>query len=521
MATIANIVLQRQHRGVLLNDNQDGTVSEVGYYDKPMPGANACPALVISQKPLGPSKEPLAKPKVPPQHRDPSYLKEKEKGKLSKPHRPKTGMPPRERITEASVIPNRANSLWDIMLPLLPASHASMSSDPNIQQLLRIPRKRTIDWREERIKRRLDDDKLQVIGLIVHLVGDLRQTWACTNCLNGQGPFKGCYNLPSQVSYLALHCCANCIFEGNPTCSAIDSFRNGRSDLYKDELSDPSPRTTRDAAGGQKKRHHSDAEADSEGSAAVPRRSGRLQVSDDAADREPMRKIVRLSLNSKKETTGSGGIGEAAKRRSSSVGHGRQPLTAAAPSVPSAVVHTGRVEPNHFELEDWEIAPGQIEQTGIVKANSECSPKHKPHPKNDTDVSSILLVESSISSPPPPPLSTYNHGQLTYPPYFTTKTDIAFSKPYLERHAAVQVSPDLSFRVETIKSGYTSEIEVDTKNTRYCSVASGKVWVSMDEQLDFTIGTHGMFKIMPGVKTRVQNRLYFDSVLHISTFKSW
>lgn len=106
-------------------------------------------------------------------------------------------------------------------------------------------------------------------------------------------------------------------------------------------------------------------------------------------------------------------------------------------------------------------------------------------------------------------------------PSFFSKTDIAFSKPYLERHQAIQISPDLLFRVETIKSGYTSEIELDPKNTRYCSVASGKVRVMIEGQPDLTIGSHGLFKIMPAKKVRVQNRLYFDAVLHISTFASW
>lgn len=100
-------------------------------------------------------------------------------------------------------------------------------------------------------------------------------------------------------------------------------------------------------------------------------------------------------------------------------------------------------------------------------------------------------------------------------------TDIFFSKPYLEQRQAVQISPDLHVRVETIKSGHTSEIEAHAKNTRYCYVASGKVWVNIEGELETALGTHGMFKIMPGKKARVQNRLYFDSVMQVSTFASW
>lgn len=105
--------------------------------------------------------------------------------------------------------------------------------------------------------------------------------------------------------------------------------------------------------------------------------------------------------------------------------------------------------------------------------------------------------------------------------FLTTKTDIAFSKPYVEQRQDVQISPDVQFRVETIRSGYTVELEPHAKHTRYCTVASGKLRVTIEGQEDFIIGTHGMFKMMPGKKTRVQNRLYIDAVLHISTYMGW
>lgn len=80
----------------------------------------------------------------------------------------------------------------------------------------------------------------------------------------------------------------------------------------------------------------------------------------------------------------------------------------------------------------------------------------------------------------------------------------------------MRVSSELSFRVETIKSGRTFDFKADQARTRYCSIASGKLRVSLEGQPDFTIGTHGLFKISPGVKGRVQNRLYVDSVLHVN-----
>lgn len=99
-------------------------------------------------------------------------------------------------------------------------------------------------------------------------------------------------------------------------------------------------------------------------------------------------------------------------------------------------------------------------------------------------------------------------------------TGIFFSKSFLEQRQAIQVSPELHVRVETIKSGHISELAAHARNTRYCYVATGKLWVTIDGEPETALGTHGMFKLMPGKKAQVQNRLYFDSVLQVSTFGS-
>lgn len=77
------------------------------------------------------------------------------------------------------------------------------------------------------------------------------------------------------------------------------------------------------------------------------------------------------------------------------------------------------------------------------------------------------------------------------------------------------MAADVSFRVDTIKSGHKLEFEAATSKARYCSVASGKLRVTIDGQPEFVIGPHGVFKIKPGVKAWAQNRLYIDSVVHV------
>lgn len=76
----------------------------------------------------------------------------------------------------------------------------------------------------------------------------------------------------------------------------------------------------------------------------------------------------------------------------------------------------------------------------------------------------------------------------------------------------------MTFEVKTIKSGNNLELEADQTKTRYCTLASGKLNVNIDEQESFSIGPHGLFKLAPGSTVKIQNRLYIDSVLHISTY---
>jgi len=53
--------------------------------------------------------------------------------------------------------------------------------------------------------------------------------------------------------------------------------------------------------------------------------------------------------------------------------------------------------------------------------------------------------------------------------------------------------------------------------TRVCSIASGKLRVRIDGESEFTIGPHGLFKVRPGTACSVQNRLYIDAIVHISS----
>lgn len=71
-----------------------------------------------------------------------------------------------------------------------------------------------------------------------------------------------------------------------------------------------------------------------------------------------------------------------------------------------------------------------------------------------------------------------------------------------------------------IKPGSASHWSVEDDKLRTCSVAAGKVRVTMGEKT-FQLGPNGMFVVRPGQACKVENRLYVDSVIHCTTIDNF
>jgi mannose-6-phosphate isomerase-like protein (cupin superfamily) len=95
--------------------------------------------------------------------------------------------------------------------------------------------------------------------------------------------------------------------------------------------------------------------------------------------------------------------------------------------------------------------------------------------------------------------------------------DVVFSNSYLTANQSIAVSSNIGFNVIVVRPGGKYNWEADASKIRICSVASGKLKVKIGD-LDFVIGPNGMFKIKVGTACEVQNRLYIDAVLHVSTY---
>ncbi|KUI67543.1 hypothetical protein VM1G_03615 [Cytospora mali] len=450
-----------KHRGCLFNDNLNGTLSQVGIYNKPVFG-NTCPALVVSKNPLEKTEPPMAKARV---------LNDKF-AKPAKMARPPIPAPEAVAHVDNTVAHRNAKELWDYMLPYLPRPLTTVK-DPRIHKIFEQPRVRSVKWREMRT-RRIGNDWREVAGLLIHLVGveSASPVVSCTACRRGQGPFEGCQVLSPQAPYESselLKSCANCLFSHRKDHCSIKSGWERRCGTRPNRTPLSAPPIAKWAAAiptssssetnnvginqNNKRPYVEESDNEREGLKTSRRRSERMK------DRPlevpgPVRKLVTLPMIHKEKHTSAMGI----LRRGHSM----------AASSNSALVSAGQTTPDGLlEMEEWEIAPGCVREAGVDRPNN-----------------------------------------------------IAFSKSYLETKQAVRISPELSFRIETVKSGRTLDFEAEKGRTRFCSVASGKLRVSLEGQPEFTIGTHGLFKINPGVKGWVQNRLYIDSILHVNTIES-
>ena len=84
---------------------------------------------------------------------------------------------------------------------------------------------------------------------------------------------------------------------------------------------------------------------------------------------------------------------------------------------------------------------------------------------------------------------------------------------------SVTVADNVHFHVLILKPGHSHKWTTENSKLRICSVASGKARVKLGDKA-IVLGPNGMFKVKPGAEAAVENRLYMDLALHITTIDS-
>ncbi|TPX12781.1 uncharacterized protein E0L32_000958 [Thyridium curvatum] len=524
----------RKHPGRIFNDNQDGTLSDIGSYKVPGgSGAKTLPPRVLTSKPLSPDEPPMAEEGPPsagfvtsqtpiPPPPVPAHLKKTYSTSGGMTLEPDTDWQP-PPLTAASW------ETWRYIAPYLQKHKGDIIPDTgHLRELLSQPRIRDIAMNADYIKYH-DSIPKDISAMLINLTGE-QASEPCSRCREGKGPFKGCFVLKTtspvnqQRSILS---CGNCLYHSNQTscslrqalsarvmelfpdptaktehdywsrhhCSMAMNWakynENKRLGLVKPDALPPS--NTKKAAPLPKTRQEPPVHEDSDSSAFGARRSGRISAMGSTGSETEKQQPASKAVSSLRKSTSSLAAAGTSSRDAGPPGdidphiaelsaqatatllarcaNAPSAAGALASSSSSALVSTGRIAPTMtaetLEMEDWEMAPGRIRS----------------------------VASGSIDN-------------------------IAFSNPYLTTNQAVPVDDGIAFRVEVVRAGQSRRLGPEQGATRICSLAAGKLRVRVDGEApaaQFSIGPHGMFKLKPGVGATVENRLYIDSVLHISS----
>ncbi|KAI1074545.1 hypothetical protein F5B20DRAFT_433501 [Whalleya microplaca] len=468
----------RAHRGWLVNDNGDGTLSLV----RKQEGSGQLSATVISKNPLDPNEPPMPEPSIP-VHKlaklmntatsseavrnetrsaetsgeglvrssNLSRLKDQE------PHVVGQAMPSTYTVSTTHVhLGKEQRALWHYIQQRL--VHTPLSPIPyrgHVPELLQLRRVRNVEFNPQAPFRYSEARPQDIAAMILQVVG-IKAEQPCQRCVIGKGPFLGCYILPPDAPLglrQSVLACANCFYKCNQT---YCDHKRWALEKYPELSGVQVP---------QQKHIQSSAQS-------TPRRSAALE-------KQPERRSDRIVI---KESTMTASQASGSVRQGERVAEDKRDLSVSKSSAPNAkerrqparesfinqvdtfsIGQTSTVNPAQMlELETWEVAPGRI---------------------RDEDSGAI--------------------------------DNFAFSNAYLAQNQAVKISRDIAFQVITIKPGTVHSWEASTDKLRLCSVASGKLQVKIHGQ-EFLMGPNGMFRIKPRVDCTAMNKLYIDATVHVT-----
>lgn len=293
-----------------------------------------------------------------------------------------------------SDIHSEAKRIWNYILPFLPLSLDPNIFDTEVVRLFALPLLQSVQWRKTWMKRRLDNDRSQIFGILVHVLGVVRKTGSgekpCSLCTRGEGPFEGCWTLPKGAaweSHKSATCCANCLFNHKRSqCSVKYGWerRCGTKPGEKTFPGSPPPvgewaasAASANGSAQSKKRQLSTSDINEE-SRAQRRRYERNEDADNEEQAEVGKKPVPLPLPLSKRTTRAS---DSPTRRNTSP-ETQTPHSKSFPSISSsALVMAGQQTSDELlEMEDWEVAPGRIREEDVDTPNSKSTLSSSMYP---------------------------------------------------------------------------------------------------------------------------------------------
>ncbi|KAB5513092.1 hypothetical protein GE09DRAFT_637720 [Coniochaeta sp. 2T2.1] len=469
----------RVHYARVLNDNLDGTFSILGLYDDPRLGIGGSYLKDPPSVPYVASQKAEA-PVVP--------LMQLKSTRSSIPVKP--GAIQAYEVNESDwedEVPRHlpeeeaSKSMWEYVKPHL----TKFSSIPDrgwVKELLPLPRIRDLQWNPHRKSEYYESHPRDISCLIIQVTGEKAPN-PCTHCASGKGPFDGCVviprDAPPEVRARVVSCANCCYHNGQNTCSIINWTVDREQPPFPGYRGRGGVNGTKGASTGKKpapsNRHSSTdtLELDTAAGAVSSLRTSGAATTTTTAVPEPQPRP-----NSPSQTSGPAGSRHAVEIKRP------RPLVRRAepPEIPD--IRQPSAE-RHLEMEDWEIAPGRI-RYGPGRPDGRAHPSY----------TASCQLEPTLTSIP----------------------DLAFSKNYL-LGGPVNIHNEVQVQVEVISSARKRRFEPMDGKLRSCSIMVGKLIVTVDGHPEVTVGEHGQFTIRPGYGVTLQNKLYGDVVLQITTVR--
>ncbi|KAH8903193.1 hypothetical protein BR93DRAFT_931633 [Coniochaeta sp. PMI_546] len=361
-----------------------------------------------------------------------------------------------------------ALEIWNYIRPYL-TQFTECPDSSWIPELLKLPKVRDIVWNDTYIANNGFKDKVSrdVATMIMQVTGEIPPK-TCSRCREGsKAPYGECVVISSQApidARFAFSACASCIYNGQGTYCTLKFWGKkraqepaaiGGSETATQETEADRERPSMSGTPG------SQPQVNTEGQSLV-RRSERVQVKE---------AIIRSGPeNSPFSARGASPDAPFVPNEVTPAAEPAPPPQRVLRASNSRPGQQKQVEPNYtdgMQIEDWELAPGRLQSTA---------------PPEDGEPAEY----------------------------------IAFSKAYLSTNQSVRVSQDASFRIDVVTSGSSLRWAATPDRMRICSVGAGKVKVRIQDEEEFDLGPHGMFRLLPGRSCVVLNRLYGNAVLHVT-----
>ncbi|EQB56348.1 hypothetical protein CGLO_03654 [Colletotrichum gloeosporioides Cg-14] len=495
-----------RHRNTMYNDNLDGTVSAVSFFD--IPGTTRASPVIVSRNPLQGDEPPMPEPQTTIYKPYGSKVQamstaagmpqsQPQSQPLSQPQQQMTATrTTRSHASPYSTLPNhhepaqpsyfqsaRPMTLLEYLTSQLSPTYRLPAERPDFKALLKLPMARHFPPQWTMKHSGVGNlAPLTALSLLVFLTGDPAPV-SCSTC-NGpdhdafENTLRPCIVLssraPSWLKETVNEACASCQWRCNykrqkVQCDFLPAFR-GRTmtalpspapaatptpvppPVIPPSSAPPSynlPKNAKFPYGGPAGGNQSGVNSPALRSPAITTPPVGTTPVNTSRPSSPPRRVTRHSAATKTAS-------DSAPASTSST------KPAAAAIVPATAGQTMPAE--LLDMEEWEIAPGR--------------------------------VRDDQSQEP---------------------TNVAFSNAYLTSNQAVSVSEDIAFNVIVIKPGGSHRWTDEEDKVRICSVAVGKVKVKLDMTDPFQIGPNGMFKLKPGTSCSIENRTYIDAIIHVTS----